>query len=113
MISKKTIINKTGSNLIVGVIVRNGDRDVMSDSRTQWTRSLADGDSVTVQLGPEGEMLFVNGLWLRGSGGSTGVGYRVLNQADGYDDTLNKNDTLTIGGFSAGSFDVKGSNTGG
>ena len=112
----KTLINNTGSDITVWLLIREGDSpedegahenfDLGATSPYNQLEAVYEG-----YPGSEG-YVFLNGLlveWADG-GDKVGVSLRVVSRGDTWDDTLNKNDIITINSVSAGQLSASGSN---
>ena len=109
----KTIINNTSMHLKVGAILRVGGSS-SQDRETNWTSSeLAPGTREVLRLTEEapGRMPYLNGLDFASSGSSTSVRWHVTTKGQGFDTTINTNDTLIITGSSLERLEVDGRNT--
>tara|TARA_R110002096_G_scaffold19706_12_gene65713 strand:- start:3465 stop:4172 length:708 start_codon:yes stop_codon:yes gene_type:complete len=104
--SKKKIVNGTGKTLEVFLFTRDGDDPVKYGKAAGPVEIAAGGSALISYSGP-----FLNGMgvtWKNDSDSSSRKNATVSKRGSDWDDTLNKNDTVTINSVST--LDLTGSN---
>ncbi len=110
----KNFINQSGKDLTITLFIREGDPPDDEGGRLVVIVP-KDGKLEVVYTGEPGSegLVFLNGLlfeWQEG-GDMVGVSQRVVTRGDAWDNTLNTNNTITIGALAAGQLTATGSNT--